>query len=110
MLTLKGEKMIRNLCVVLITFCLVSLMTGCECQSYEERQNAWVERGKARLMPFEYIKDFNIQEDGYDEHFRLICDHSTGVVYLKYSGWRSAGLTAYLDENLNVVRCDKTTK
>jgi hypothetical protein len=108
MFTLKGEKMIKNLYAVLIAFCLVSLMTGCE--SYEEQQIVRVEHEKARLMPFEYIKDFNIQEDGYDEHFRLICDHSTGVVYLKYSGWRSAGLTPYLDENLNVVRCDKTMK
>lgn len=98
--------MIRNLCAVLITFCLVGLMTGCE--SREERLYARVEHEKTRLMPFEYIKDFNIQEDAYDEHFQLICDHSTGVVYLKYSGWRSAGLTAYLDENLNVVRCNKT--
>ena len=102
--------MIKNLCAVLIAFCLASLMAGCECQSYEERQTAWVEHAKARLMPFEYIKDFNMQEDGYNEHFHLICDHSTGVVYLKYSGWRSAGLTPYLDENLNVVRCDKTMK
>lgn len=108
MFTLKGEKMIKNLCAVLITFCLVSLMTGCE--SREERHIAHVEHEKARLMPFEYIKDFNISKGGYDEHFRLICDHSTGVVYLKYSGYRSAGLTPYLDENLNVVRCDKTMK
>ena len=100
--------MIRNLCAVLIAFCLACLMTGCE--SREERHIARVERDRARLMPFEYIKDFNIAKGGYDEQFRLICDHSTGVVYLKYSGWRSAGLTPYLDENLNVVRCDKTTK
>ena len=108
MLTLKGEKMIRNLYAVLIAFCLAGLMTGCE--SREERHIARVERDRERLMPFEYIKDFNIAKGGYDEQFRLICDHSTGVVYLKYNGWRSAGLTPYLDENLNVVRCDKTTK
>lgn len=102
--------MIKNLWAVLIAFCLTGLMTGCEWQSQEERLHTRVEHEKARLMPFEYIKDFNIREDGYDEQFRLICDHSTGVVYLKYSGWRSAGLTPYLDENLNVVRCDKTTK
>ena len=100
--------MIKNLCAVLIAFCLVSLMTGCK--SKEERHIARVKRDRARLMPFEYIKDFNIAKGGYDEQFRLICDHSTGVVYLKYSGYRSAGLTPYLDENLNVVRCDKTMK
>lgn len=100
--------MIRNLCTVLIAFCLASLMAGCK--SKEERHIARVERDRARLMPFEYIKDFNIAKGGYDEQFRLICDHSTGVVYLKYSSYRSAGLTPYLDENLNVVRCDKTTK
>ena len=110
MFTLKGEKMIRNLCAVLIAFCLANLMTGCEWQSQEERHIAHVEHEKARLMPFEYIKDFNIAKGGYEEQFRLICDHSTGVVYLKYSGYRSAGLTPYLDENLNVVRCDKTMK
>lgn len=91
-------------------FCFTSLMTGCENQSYEERHKTWVEHGKARLMPFEYIKDFNKHEDGFDGYFHLICDHSTGVVYLKYDGLSSAGLTVYLDENLNVARCDKTIK
>ena len=110
----KKLKMKKTLLLIALCFaglfCFTSLMTGCENQSYEERHANWVERGKARLMPFEYIKSFNKHEDGFVGYFHLICDHSTGVVYLKYDGHSSAGLTVYLDENLNVARCDKTVK
>lgn len=103
--------------IVLIALCLSTILTGCRLTVWRDAKEAeyaaqrasYEAREKARMMPFEEIKDFNAHLDGED-HYSLVCDRSTGVVYLKYNGWRRTGLTVYLDENLQPVRCEKTVQ
>lgn len=82
---------------------VVSIMTACH-DSEEERRIIEKRKAmnKAMHWPFEEIRDFN--------DATLICDHSTGIVYLHYhknQNYRTSGMSVYLDEKGQPVRCEK---
>jgi hypothetical protein len=79
---------------------VVSIMTACH-DSEEERRIIEKRKAmnKAMHWPFEEIRNFT---DG-----ELICDHSTGIVYFRYHQYHTSGMSVYLDEKGQPVRCEK---
>lgn len=82
---------------------VVSVMTAC-CDSEEEQRIIEKRKAmnKAMHWPFEEIREFN--------DATLICDHSTGIVYLRYHkdhNYRTSGMSVYLDKNGQPARCEK---
>ena len=42
-----------------------------------------------------------------DQHFDLLCDKSTNIVYLRYWGSYRVGITAYLNNEGKPTRCNE---
>lgn len=76
---------------VYVLFIAALLLVGCRCSSAEE----WNDPDRISM-----IIEIN-------RNFGIMCDRSTNIAYLYYSGPNRAGITAYLDADGKPARCNE---
>jgi hypothetical protein len=70
------------------------MLVGCRCDNDE----AWNDTGRISTI---------IEIDG---NFRIMCDRSTNIAYLYYTGAGRAGITAYLNADRQPARCNEVSR